>query len=331
MELNKSRVPTCKSNTESVKCGLCCKKVRDDEDEALFCEGRCNHWFHRYCAGVTATQFSLLSNSEESFLCYACFQQDQRERVKGLEEKVAALTEELTKLRSSRVAATTVATGTNCNEQWSQVAKRGKRGPRSGSGSHHRPSQATTCPPSQEDSSSPSQPSNNQDSTTTTVQTSPPPRNRRIKNKRPCIAVSGARKVWGTLRATTVSAVANAICSVTNIPTADISIKRKFKSRPDDNRVKRWWFVLRGEESTLQNLEGCWNQLELQTKWKLEPVFRYSDDAAECTESDQLKSPTTGIMPNEPATEAVSNETVSTASISPPQEVPITNEVSTLN
>ena len=41
------------------------------------------------------------------------------------------------------------------------------------------------------------------------------------------IAVLGARKVWGSLRSTTVSAVANAICSVTNIiPAADIPIKR---------------------------------------------------------------------------------------------------------
>lgn len=278
---------------------------------------------------MTAIQFSLLSNSEEPFLCYACFQQDQRERVKGLEEKVAALTEKLTKLRSSRVAA---AASTNCNEQWSKVVKRGKRGPRSGSGSLHRSTENTTCPPPQEDSSSSPQPSNNQDSTTTIAQTPPPLRNRRAESKRPCTAVLGARKVWGTLRSTTVSAVSNAIRSVTNIPTADISVKRKFKSRPDDNRIKRWWFVIRGEESTLQNLEGCWNQLELQTKWKLEPVLRFSDATASA-ESDQSKPLSTEAMPNESATdsEVASNVTMSTVSASPPQEVPITNEVPTLN
>ena len=88
--------------------------------------------------------------------------------------------------------------------------------------------------------------------------------------------------------------------------------------------------MLRGEESTLQNLEGCWNQLELQTKWKLEPVLCYSDATASA-ESDQSKPLTTEAMPNESATEVASNVTMSTVSTSPSQEVPITNEVPTLN
>ena len=94
-----------------------------------------------------------------------------------------------------------------------------------------------------------------------------------------------------------------------------------------------WWFVLRGEESTLQNLESCWNQLELQTKWKLEPVLRYSDAVAgtesdRSTESDRPIPPTTEEIPVEPTTETASTSpTTETICTPPSQEVPITNEV----
>ena len=72
------------SNENDEVCGLCCESVKDEEDEALFCEGPCAQWFHRYCAEVTATQFQLLSNSPEPFLCYACFQQAHKTKVRPL-------------------------------------------------------------------------------------------------------------------------------------------------------------------------------------------------------------------------------------------------------
>ena len=37
-------------------------------DDALQCEGRCQSWFHRCCAGVSSKHFSDLSVSSEPFL-----------------------------------------------------------------------------------------------------------------------------------------------------------------------------------------------------------------------------------------------------------------------
>ena len=76
--------------------------------------------------------------------------------------------------------------------------------------------------------------------------------------------------------------------------------------------------MLRGEESTLQRLEGCWNQLQLQNNWKLEPVLRFSDEAA-CTESDQSTSSTTvtDAVSNDSITVAASNESTHNVSESP--------------
>ena len=60
-----------------------------------------------------------------------------------------------------------------------------------------------------------------------------------------------------------------AIRSVTNISTNDVTVNQKYKSSANDNKVS-WWFVLRGEEDTLQRLEEAWQQIAIQTEWKLE-------------------------------------------------------------
>ena len=41
--------------------------------------------------------------------------------------------------------------------------------------------------------------------------------------------------------------------------------------------VRRWWFVIHASENVLLDLEGSWDQLQLQTSWKLEPCFKPSD------------------------------------------------------
>ena len=40
----------------------------------------------------------------------------------------------------------------------------------------------------------------------------------------------------------------------------------------------KWWFVIRGEESVLQELEGEWSTVAMQTAWKLEPVYVYEEN-----------------------------------------------------
>ena len=37
--------------------------------------------------------------------------------------------------------------------------------------------------------------------------------------------------------------------------------------------VIRWWFVVRGSEETIQQLESGWPKVQLQTAWKLEPLY----------------------------------------------------------
>ena len=48
------RVEDClTAGRQPVKCAVCEQYVVDGKDQALFCEGQCQCWSHRYCAGVS--------------------------------------------------------------------------------------------------------------------------------------------------------------------------------------------------------------------------------------------------------------------------------------
>lgn len=93
---------------------------------------------------------------------------------------------------------------------------------------------------------------------------------------------------------TTAYAIKNAIESLTDVPTKGLIIRRKFKgAQGSEKKVVKWWFVIKGEESTLIELERVWRRIELQTEWKLVPLFKYpeksiefSPDASEIPEND---------------------------------------------
>ena len=63
------------TNKKAEECAVCCQKVTEGEGEALFCEGKCQKWLHRYCAGVSVAQFQDLSTVSAPFLCVICYQQ----------------------------------------------------------------------------------------------------------------------------------------------------------------------------------------------------------------------------------------------------------------
>ena len=58
-------------------------------------------------------------------------------------------------------------------------------------------------------------------------------------------------------------------------------VKRKYKTAGDESKcIVRWWFVVRGEEETLQILQKQWSQIGAQTAWKLEPLYSYSESVS---------------------------------------------------
>eukprot|EP00117_Sycon_ciliatum_P032647 scpid87263/ scgid25271/ Pygopus homolog 1 len=56
-------------------CGICLKEVTDD-DEAIYCEHGCEHWFHRMCTGLTQRAYDLLTAEHcAEWVCDACISQ----------------------------------------------------------------------------------------------------------------------------------------------------------------------------------------------------------------------------------------------------------------
>ena len=58
-------------------CPICCDEIDDatetsEGQEALFCEGTCQKWLHRWCAGVHKDSYASLALSGKPFLCPSC-------------------------------------------------------------------------------------------------------------------------------------------------------------------------------------------------------------------------------------------------------------------
>ena len=86
----------------------------------------------------------------------------------------------------------------------------------------------------------------------------------------------GTRKIWGTMKSATTAVVANALKTLAKMPPNSLTIKRKYKiANNNPKQVTRWWFVVRGEECLLEQLQASWQSVSIQTSWKLEPVLKH--------------------------------------------------------
>ena len=116
------------SSASEEQCGLCCKAIVEDCDEALFCEGSCNKWMHRYCAGVSLSHYEALQDSPLPFLCSLCVQTKHSEAIEEMKATIAALREEVKELHvaleRSAPAKPTSETSGESKSEWTNVVKR---------------------------------------------------------------------------------------------------------------------------------------------------------------------------------------------------------------
>ena len=245
-------------------CAICSTEVENGKDASLDCQS-CSQKFHRYCAGVALAEHKTYANGSP-YECFHCFKVHKESTVTELKDCIEALKAEILELRStvqelSNKVEAVAAEKRKTDLSWSQVVRRGKQRQETARSDTHPAKQ--TAAPGQVGSLHPIE-----------------SRTRKPANKRKSLKAEGARKIWGTLKTTTSIAVRNTISSLTTIPSSKLQIKRKYKSRrinPDTVTLK-WWFVIRGEESVLQELEGEWSAVAMQTAWKLEPVYIYEEN-----------------------------------------------------
>ena len=266
-------------------CSECIKEATDEcqGQEALFCDGICQRWFHRRCIGVNREQFELLTDSTEPFYCPACTSQTQHKIILELQDNVKALTSEILQLKAvvavlqkgqkPSLEESTPTSDSQASEvldvnnptaegklPWNIVVRAKKGGKGKGKG-----------------------PAGNKEYTPKGSSSHGSVSPKRSENRNlPRVQVSGARKVWGTLKTTTATAVSNALKSLTNIPSNSLTVKRKFKTttRDTSKQIVHWWFVIRGEEKVLERLQNEWSSVSIQTAWKLEPLLEFQKPTA---------------------------------------------------
>ena len=77
-------------------CPVCENAIRETKgrskgQDAVFCDGSCQMWLHRCCAGLSRKHFEAVASSEELSLCPACQRGSQQETITLLKDDVAAL------------------------------------------------------------------------------------------------------------------------------------------------------------------------------------------------------------------------------------------------
>ena len=70
-------VPKKRKQGEEYICPICTDIIIEntkevDGHDAIFCEGTCNSWLHRQCAGLSKSLFQSLAKSEKSYHCPHC-------------------------------------------------------------------------------------------------------------------------------------------------------------------------------------------------------------------------------------------------------------------
>lgn len=83
------------------ECWVCSTYIVDDKNDALFCEGECSGWMHRYCVGIPLKHFERLTSTTSLFTlfhCYSCALQAHERDTVALKEQMKLLAEELNDL-----------------------------------------------------------------------------------------------------------------------------------------------------------------------------------------------------------------------------------------
>ena len=79
------------------------------------------------------------------------------------------------------------------------------------------------------------------------------------------VMVPGVRRVWGTMKNTSPAAVTTTLEKLAGSELGNkISVTRKFRNGITGR--DKWWFLLKGQESVLKELETVWESVSLQTK-----------------------------------------------------------------
>jgi len=87
------RVKKSKRNTT---CPICDENIKDATkyrkgDDSIYCEGYCDAWIHRRCAGLSAVNFNMLSEAEDQTFCIHCKLEAHKAEIENLMSSITEL------------------------------------------------------------------------------------------------------------------------------------------------------------------------------------------------------------------------------------------------
>ena len=269
---------------------------------------------HRYCAGVSVNHFKLFEQSPLPFNCSLCVQRKQATTIEELKSTIAALTEEVTELRSALANVESNVTA-NVQRKWSDVVARSR--------------------PRRQKTNQSRIPIANNNSRAVNDGSAVDGRTRSGTNvvdhqKAVRVMVSGVRRVWGTRKEASPTVVLQTMKQLTKIDFAQESaliVKRKYQEGKSGRR-DRWWFLTKSSETTLRQLEDLWSCVSLQVGWKLETCTKPSNDQEINTNDHVDANPTESNGESKKEVFNVSNNSTSPINGNSPVNSPVSTNAS---
>lgn len=285
--------------------------------ESIFCDGRCQEWVHRQCAGLSKVAFQAVSKSNDDFRCPHCVITQQAKDISALSATVSVLSRDVKVLQDKLAEITSNGLQNVKPTSESEIASlRAEVASLRATLSSKEVSLSTKQTGSQKPSrmgaswSARTDVSNKQprgpksktlrSSSTTTTSTL-------TGSQVHTTEIIGARKIWGTIKTATSFAVSTTLKRLTTIG-SKLIVKRKFQAASESGHKERWWFIIRGEEADLTCLQSQWEAVANQTAGKLESV-------AYTPSPPTSSSPNTTLVssPAVPTAESITDPTVSIA------------------
>ncbi len=106
-----SKVKKNSRETKSFTCPICLDPIKDASnnscgEDAIVCEGSCNTWLHRKCAGLSKEAYEAATTSSVSFYCPHCRLDRQESEIASLKRMIQHLVEDVRSL-SKRLSSST--------------------------------------------------------------------------------------------------------------------------------------------------------------------------------------------------------------------------------
>ena len=94
-------------HTEPSNCPVCEEVIKEPTDkapgdEAIFCEGQCEAWFHRKCAGISKKVYESTSESDNPFYCILCLQTYFNNEISQLKQQISVLVSKIPNLAEDK-------------------------------------------------------------------------------------------------------------------------------------------------------------------------------------------------------------------------------------